>query len=156
MLRLWVVFPSLFFVFHWCIQDSKFEHCNLEGCDFSFASLGNSIFNGANLRSAKFKHTKVYSEYKRRRSDGGFDTASAGCSFEKCDLTNADFRNAHLCAFSGRTTTFKGATITGADFRDCTDKPYTKHTGEDARKNNRFRYCDGVDGSSYSLESKKY
>jgi uncharacterized protein YjbI with pentapeptide repeats len=83
------------------LQQAEFSDAKLSGADFSGADLRGVVFNGAVLTQANFK---------------GVDMTD-GLAYIT-DFTNADFTNAVLNSGLFLKSTFRDATVTGADFSD--------------------------------------
>lgn len=106
------------------LNGANFKGADLTNVDLHSANLHSACFEGANLTSADLKSAKL--DYAK---------------FEGADLTNADFRGAIIDYY----TTFKGATIAGADFTGCT--PSDPKSG---------LICVGTNGGNNTLAPKKY
>ena len=101
------------------LSEAHFERCRFydsdteKSCDFSYANLRNSRFDGCDLTTALLTRTRAYGIEMRRCQASGIDFTLADFALGQGDFTSATFAECNFSYADFSRTTLNGASLAG-------------------------------------------
>jgi fluoroquinolone resistance protein len=101
------------------LAEAYFERCRFydseseKGCDFSYANLRNSRFEGCDLTTATLTRTRAYGIEMRRCQASGIDFTNADFALGQGDFTAATFAECNFAYADFSRTVLNGASLAG-------------------------------------------
>ena len=101
------------------LSEAHFERCRFydsdteRGCDFSYANLRNSRFDGCDLTTATLTRTRAYGIEMLRCQASGIDFTNADFALGQGDFTSATFAECNFAYADFSRTVLNGASLAG-------------------------------------------